>query len=523
MKRHISLLGLCFASISAIIGSGWLFAAFYTAQNAGPSALLSWVLGGAAVIIIAFVFAELSAMLPITGTISRIPHYTHGTLVSFTFTWIIWLSYVALMATEVQAVVQYMDYYFPNLTHGQGALTQTGYAVAGILMVIITCINVFSVRWLMRCNTALTVMKIIIPVFISIAILAICFAPHRILHAQHSSFMPFGFKGVLAAISTGGIVFAFNGFKQACELAGEAHNPQRALPIAIIGSISVCLLIYLLLQSAFLSSLGPANLMLGWHRLSIPGSNSPLAGIIEQNHMTWLQPILYTGAIIGPLAAALMYTASAGRSLYAMSKNDYVPLAFEMINKKGIPWLAIIFNLVVGMLMFAPLPGWNKMITFLASLMAISYAIAPICFIALRSQLPNQRRPLKLPFGNLWATIAFYFCNLLTYWSGWAIISMLGISLLCGFVILFAYHFFTPRGRQIQLDAKASIWIWPYFGGIILISYLGNFGGGHNVITFGWDFAIIAIFSVFIAWLAAYYRRPNQAAIDFVKTLKIPQ
>jgi amino acid transporter len=89
MRRSISPLTLLFASVSAILGSGWLFASFYTARLAGPSVILAWILGGFAVVVIAFVFAELCALLPVTGSSTRIPQYTHGVFVSFLFSWFI--------------------------------------------------------------------------------------------------------------------------------------------------------------------------------------------------------------------------------------------------------------------------------------------------------------------------------------------------------------------------------------------------------------------------------------------------
>lgn len=84
-KRSISPFALLLTSVSAILGSGWLFVSYYTAELAGPSAILSWLIGGFTAVIIAFVFAELCAMLPITGSSTRIPYYTHGTLISFLF------------------------------------------------------------------------------------------------------------------------------------------------------------------------------------------------------------------------------------------------------------------------------------------------------------------------------------------------------------------------------------------------------------------------------------------------------
>jgi len=116
MKRSIFNAGLLMTSVSAIMGSGWLFAAYYTASFAGPASLVAWGLGAVLVIIIAFVFAELCAMIPVTGSSTRIPHYTQGTLTSFVFSWIIWITYLTLAPIEVQAIIQYLAFYAPQLT-----------------------------------------------------------------------------------------------------------------------------------------------------------------------------------------------------------------------------------------------------------------------------------------------------------------------------------------------------------------------------------------------------------------------
>lgn len=92
MRRSISSISLLFASISAIIGSGWLFSSYYAATLAGPAALLSWVVAGIAIIFVAFIFGELCSMLPVTGSSTRIPHITHGAGVNFIFSWIVWLA-----------------------------------------------------------------------------------------------------------------------------------------------------------------------------------------------------------------------------------------------------------------------------------------------------------------------------------------------------------------------------------------------------------------------------------------------
>jgi len=521
MQRSISPYTLLFTSVSAILGSGWLFASYYTSKLTGPSALLAWLIGGGAIIIIAFVFAELCALIPVTGSSARIPQYTHGTIVSFMFAWIIWLAYAAFIPTEVQAVLQYLNYFFPSITRANGGLTTLGYFLATLLMLAISALNIVSLRWLLRCNNFLTIMKILIPTVISVIILILFLPSHHIVHPHHSRFMPYGFHGVLAAITSGGIIFAFNGFKQACEMAGEAKNPSRALPFAIIGSILICLTIYLLLQIAFLVSLNVHNLTQGWTHLDLQNNTSPITSILDQDHLSFLLPFLYLGAIIGPLATGLMYMGSSARSLYGMSKNNQIPELFQRLTTQGNPIFAIIVTFILGMCLFAPLPGWNNMISYLTSLMAITYSIAPICLLALRHQIPEYDRPFKLPFATFSSTLAFFICTLLVYWSGWAIISKASIAMLIGLVVLFIHRYLARNTEQPDLNWKSSIWIWPYFFGIIIISYLGNFGGGKNFIPFGWDFATIGIFCIIIMGLAIKFKLPKEITKNYIDQLEL--
>ncbi len=520
MQRQISIFALLFSSISAIIGSGWLFAAYYTSMLAGPASLISWLIGGAMMVVIAFVFAELSSMLPITGSSTRIPHYTHGTLVSFFFSWMIWLSYASLPPTETQAVLQYLSYFFPSLLHQDGALASHGYALAFVIMLFASALNVFSLRWLMQANSVLTVFKIAIPIIIGVIILSEFFTWHRVIHAGGSTFMPMGWHGVIAAITTGGIVFAFNGFKQACELAGEAKRPHIALPVAVIGSILVSMLLYLMLQFSLLSSLNPHNLLHGWQQLSLKGANSPLASVVMNDHLTYLMPLLYAGAIIAPMASGLIYVSSASRSLFGMSKNQQLPKIFMSVTKDGSPMFAIGVNFVLGMLMFLPLPGWNSMVSFLASIMAVTYAVGPICLITLRAQAKELHRPFKLPLGNVWSSIAFYFCTLLIYWCGWAILFKLSIALVMGLVVLFVHRSMSNKTELTNLNLLESAWIWPYFSVLIVVSYFGDFGGGRNLISNGWAMSILAVNCLITIFLACRFRLHASETQAYIQELK---
>lgn len=521
MKRSVSTLTLLFTSVSAILGSGWLFAAYYAGKIAGPAALLAWIIAGVSIIFIAFVFAELSSMLPVMGSNTRIPHVTHGTLVGFMYAWIIWLCCASIPPTEVQAIIQYASFYFPGLTNPNASLTHEGYFVATILMLIICALNIFSLRWLLRSNTTLTFMKIIIPLIIIAVVFAHYFDLHKMIHPENGTFFPMGIKGMLAAISAGGMVYAFNGFTQACEWSGAVKKPGVSIPIAIIGSIFLTMIIYVGLQMVFLTSLQHFNLENGWEHLTLERANSPLAAIVYQDGFSWLLPLLFVGAIIGPFAASLIYTSGAAQSLRSKSINGYLPKFLQTLTLEQTPIYAVLINFAFGMLLFAPLPGWNKMMGFLTSLMSFTYTIGPICLIALRDQAPNQARPFRLPFVNIWGAIAFYLCTVFSYFNGWEIISKLSIGFIAGLIILLAYRACSQSAEKPKLDWHSSVWIWPYIAGLTLISYLGSFGGGKNILHFGWDLVVLAVFSTGILMLAKKFKLSSAEAQRHIEALAL--
>lgn len=534
MKRTISTFGLLLTSLSAIIGSGWLFSAYYTSTLAGPASLLAWVIGGIFILIIAFVFAEVSSMLPISGASTRIPQLTHGPLVSFAFVWIIWLSYVSIMAIEVQSVLQYASYYFPSLTFSQGGLTHQGLIAAAFLMFLISFLNTYSVRWLIRANSFLTTMKVTILILIGLVILfssRYAFSP---LHPGHSAFLPMGIHGVFGALVSGGILFAFNGFKQAAELAGEAKNPKRSVPLAILGSVLISLGLFLLLQVGFLNSLSASDLIHGFQNLNLPMPQSPLASILFQNNQSFFMPLLYVGAIVAPLAAGLMYCSAASRSLYGMAKNGHAPAFLTKLSAQHHPINAVFINFILGLFLFFPLPGWNNMVAFMSSLLAVTYAIGPLSLAALRHQLPHQHRPLRLPLGKFWAFIGFYICTLLTYWSGWETLWKMVTALAIGFVIFAIYshskkyqkskrhpHHDTSKSLH-TLHIQGAVWLWFYLIGLTIFSYLGNFGGLGYLSTTA-EMLGQLVFSGVIFLLATYLRVPDIQVFEQVKALHLTE
>lgn len=514
MKRLISPFSLLLAAVSTIIGSGWLYSAFFSAELAGVYSILSWLIGGIAFCVIALVFAELSAMFPISGSSVRLPQISHGTLCSFSFAWIIWLTYMATTVIEVQAVLQYLSFFFPSLTKASGGLTGLGYLGAVLLMLVISVANVYSLRWLFNCNNVLTILKIAAPLLVVVVFISVSFSVEKF--SKIATITPsHSISGIFSAIAAGGIAFSFNGFKQAAELAGEVKRPSFSLPFALVGSILIVTFLMIALQFGYLATISPKNLVLGWKELATYGveKNAPIASAAVGIGSNWLLIIIYLTAILSPFAAGFMYCSAAARSLYGMGLSGHFPKFFSFLNPSGNPYYGVLATFLAGLLMFFPLPGWKAMVTFLTSVITVSYAIGPINLLAMRRQFSSFPRPFRLPLARVSATLAFFFCNLLTYWTGWEIVSKMGIAIGVGLLFLLIYRVLVKE--KSQLDFYNSIWLWFYLCGMSAISYLGGFGNGLGKISFGWDFLIIGLFSIIVMELAVWNRLSEEKAIEY--------
>lgn len=506
LSRRFSPLNLLMISINGMIGSAWLFAPLYAAKIAGSSAIIAWVIGGAATALIALTFAELSVLFPVAGGTAQIPQLSHGMLTSFTLGWIAWLSSLTMAPIEVQAVLQYASTYFPSLMHlKQGVPVPTGVGLiwAVLLMLLLCIVNVASFKGLVRFNFFLFCFKVIVIVLTISTLIKVSFYPQNFTDLS-LSFTANHWQAILTAVATGGVAFAFTGFKHGVELAGEAKRSAFAIPLAVVGSVLCCLLLYLGLQVAFIGALNPGAILSGWHHLSFPGDIGPFAGLAAGLGLIWLLNLLYFDAVVSPLGAGLIYVTSTARILYAMGKIGYLPQFLTRINQQHFPVWAIFTNFALGMFLFLPLPGWQAMVSFLVSAMVISYALGPIALLCLRLELPTEKRLFRLPAANLLCLLAFYCCNLLSYWTGWETMYKLAIAILIGFVF---FMIAVLRGKipYAHMGLKSAVWVVPYLSGLIIISYCGSFGG-KGWIAFGWDFLVIGIFSVIILYLAIINR-----------------
>lgn len=502
---------LLWVSVSAMVGSGWLFAPFYAAKIAGPAAILSWLIGGILVMFSAFTLAELSTMLPLAGGITRFPQLSHGTAVGFTMSWVAWLSLTMIPVIEVQALVQYSANYLPFLTlqsSGQTVLSLPGLLATAGLLILISTINVFRVDRVTQANSKISYLKMLIPIS-TIGVLLLFRGHYNNL--SDIGFFEDGWSGVFAALPGAGIAFSYFGFNSAIALAKEVKNPQKSMPFALMGSLLLCTLLYMAIQLAFIVAVPPQFLTQGWSGLEFVGEAGPFVGLALLLGLVPLSIVLYIDAFISPLGSAMVTMTSNSRIQMGMSLIGYFPEYYQKLNDKGAPARGILLNLLLGLTLLLPFPGWQQMAEFIIAALVFSHAFAPLSLITLRQQIPHQARPFRLPFYYFMSYLAFAILNLMLYWCGWSTLWKMYLALALGYVFLWARRHTKTADSLPPMDFKHARWLWPYLMSTALIAYTGHFGGGLKWLPKPWDLiSVISMSTLIFVWAGVSGKAPER-------------
>src|SRR3989442_1173412 len=508
LQRSVGFYGLMFVSLGSIIGSGWLMGALNAAKVAGPASILSWILAACMLALLALTYAELGATYPVAGGAARFPYYSHGPIAGFMSGWASWLQAVFVAPIEVLAAITYVNsvgwvnQHFNMINKvgdKAGLLNGVGLIVALVLMVLFTTINLAGAKFLSDSNVIVVIWKTAVPI-LAIAVVAwLQFNPAN-FHAG-GGFMPFGFHGVFAAL-TGGVVFALQGFEQAVQLAGEARNPKRDLSRSILTAMAIGAVLYSLLPIVMIGGLDPRNIVKGWTQPlgTDPSDYGAWYTLALAVGAGWLAKVLIVDAVISPAGTGVVYVGTTARLSYALGEEREMPTALATTNRKGVPVVSIIVAAVVGSLAFGPFKSWNALVSVVTGATAIMYAFAPVSLAALHKVDGGRPRSYRVPMPALLLPAAFCSANLIIYWGGfettWKLACAMGFGL-----ALFAVGAWRS-GTGAQHTIRNAFWIGPWFGGQVLIGWLGGYGNGSRNLLPNWVdiVVVIAIALVIFYW-----------------------
>lgn len=221
---------------------------------------MAWVIAGGLCILVALVMVALSASRPESGGTVRWPLLSGGPIVGSVIGVSVLLS-VGGTAAELTAILKYANHYLCWLYHGD-TITTAGVFTGMALAVVLSALNWYGVQLFARVNGLLTTIKIVVPTLTVVALLISGFQGDRL--TDHGGFAPCGFSAVLTALASGGIVYSVNGLQAAADFGGEAREPSRDVPRAIVMGIVLAVLLYFLLQLAFLFTVPDSHPAHGW-------------------------------------------------------------------------------------------------------------------------------------------------------------------------------------------------------------------------------------------------------------------
>lgn len=500
-RRELGLWDLVMVNMGAIIGSGWLLAALAAANLAGPASIIAWLFGTASSFLIAPFFVELGSVLPETGSLARYTQYTQSGLVSFMVGWATYLGWVAFPPLETVAMIQYASPWFPSLFQN-GSLTGTGFLVGLGLLAAFLLLNLSSVRLLARVNNVAVAWKLAVPFATAAALILVSHHTQNLVAS--GGFTPFGTSGIFAALSSGGVLLTYTGFRHAIDMAGEARNPERDIPKAVYISILLSTIVYVALEVAFVLAVPPNQLIHGWAHLQMAAPFAAVAGLLG---LGWLVLLLRIDAVISPADTALVNLTGAARTGHALARGRFFPARLAKLNSRGEPVYSLWLTYLVGILFLLPFPSWRAMAGIVSDVLVITYVTGPVAVAVLRREGPHLRRPTSVPWLPLLGPAAFALGSLLVYWSGWPTV---GEVMLAEFLGLIVYVVSYLRRGKPSHELRSSLWFPAYLVAITALSLFGSFQNlaptdtllsGRPVIPGPWDsLAVAAVSFAFYTW-----------------------
>jgi len=448
LNRALGPIHLIALGIGAIIGAGiFVITGHAAASYAGPGVVISFAIAGAGCLFAGLCYAEYASMIPVAGSAYTYTYATMGRFLAWFIGWNLVLEYLGASSTVAVGWSGYFNDFMhylgspipaafasaPIAVHGlhEFALTGTYFNLPAVALVaLVTCVLIVGVHMSANFNNLMVAIKLCI-VLIVIAV----GLPH-VVPANQVPFIPpntgtfgqFGWTGVFRA--TGVIFFAYIGFDAVSVAAQEAKNPQRDMPIGILGSLLICTVLYMLM-SYVLTGLAPYSSLNVAH---------PVSMAVEQLQSTkWLAPFVNVGAIVGLASVVLVLILGQSRIFYAMAKDGMIPQLFCAVHPKfRTPWLGTLVTGIFAALLAGVLP-----LDILGELVSIgtllAFVVVCIGIMILRKSRPNAPRPFRTPL--VW------------------IVAPLGIGM-CAFMMIY-----------LPMDTWLRLVIWTIIGTVIYFLY----------------------------------------------------
>lgn len=441
LRRTLTGTQLILLGIGAVIGAGiFVLTGQAAAEHAGPAIMLSFVLAGIACAFAGLCYAEFAAMMPVSGSAYSYSYATLGEFVAWFIGWCLVLEYLFAASTVAVGWSGYLNAFLSNFglalpamlasapfSMEAGEFVRTGSLINLPAILIVAAVTAVGYAGITQ---SAFVNSIIVAVKVTVIVLFIALGAQYVDPANWTPFIPenegpgrFGMDGVVRAAAI--VFFAYIGFDAVSTAAGEAKNPQRDMPIGILGSLVVCTILYILV-CAVLTGMMPYNLLGTPEPVSTALNNYPSLG--------WLQTLVEIAAIAGLSSVILVMLMAQPRIFYTMSRDGLLPKLFGKVHPKyHTPYIGTVIVGVVaaGLAGFLPINLLGEMVS-----MGTLLAFATVCggVLILRYTRPDLPRPFKVPLAIVICPLGVISCLYLfaqpfaEHWRlfvAWTVIGML--------------------------------------------------------------------------------------------------
>ena len=441
LSKSLTVWDLIILGIGAVIGTG-IFAIVGTAAaggtenvGAGPALVISMILAAVASVFAALCYSEFASMIPVAGSAYTYTFATMGEFMAWMVGWILMLEYAIGNITVASSWTGYLMQFLKGFSHILPAwlvdppiwlvndylsalnICQKQHIdphtvipyVLGIpiainipAIVIVLLLTIVLIRGVKESTKVAGIMVGLNLLIISLFIVVGAF---YVKPENWTPFAPNGFEGIFMGAFL--IFFAYIGFDAISTTAEETKNPQRDLPIGILGSLLICTILYIVV-ALVLTGMMPYHLI---------DSQAPIAHAMRMIGQDRIAGFISLGALAGLTSVLLIYQLGTTRILYAMSRDGFIPKSLRAINKKyrtpqTLTWIAGIIVIVGSLFMDINISGSMCVFGTLASFIIVCAAI-----LILRKTDPDRHRPFKVPFSPLFPMLGILTCGGLTIYS----------------------------------------------------------------------------------------------------------
>jgi len=469
LKRSLGALNLVTLGVGAVIGAGiFTLTGQAAALHAGPAVALSFVLAGLTCAFAGLCYAEFASIIPIAGSAYTYGYATLGELVAWIIGWDLTLEYAfgastvasgwagyfnsllqqlgivfppSLTTTTGNVLVKYQGIWLDKMSLPPGVsdlglphVTGLFNLLAVLIVLLVTTILVIGIKESANFNSVIVIVKVgIVGVFLIVGGLFLFHHP-QIASANWHPFVPpadgngnFGWGGIPVAAAS--IFFAYIGFDAVSTAAQEAKNPQRDMPIGILGSLVVCTILYILVSLVLTG-------LVSYKTLNV---SAPVALAIDATGVGWGSMLVKIGAVFGLATVMLVMLLGQTRVFYSMSKDGLLPKWASAIHPKfRTPWITtIVFGTFAAIMpAFLPIGKLSELVN-IGTLLAFTIVSAGVWVLRVRH--PEMPRPFKTPLVPLVPLLGIFSALFLMSRLSSVTWTVMIVWLIVGLVVYFGY------------------------------------------------------------------------------------